>query len=633
MGFLGHGTGKKLEKLGWKAAQMYLGMGMPGMPGGGDAAAAAGGGNGNILSSLGGGTGGQAGGSQVGGSQTGSILGGLTGGGGGGGGVTSTIHPQGTGIGITGTPLANAYGYEDPSAISSMLGSGGQGPASQVGAGQQSLPGNLIGPGDRGWVGGQGGGSQKSTLGEIGSSLLDMGKDYVGGPDRVTGSDPTWQERLEGGFSAISPGFREHLKTKSDIESQGISTELNKAKLQEIREGNIEIGEDTLFPGLKGSAREQGLKHVQSLGYGTTDPQTGKTTYKKKNLQKLYKEFKENPDLQKRLFTEQGKVFEQDLNNLNSAEITAKRELAKKTLMTNGTDIKALAKHGVNVEDLIQNEINNIDRGGTQFPEKQAFAEQKKLIEKNIAGNNARLEEIKNKLVSPYQQSQIELNKAKVIEALSGGGFESTPTIESIARAEHGKAYRLLTQEQQNSVIERKFREEPQKIKMTMDLRKEFGSLGVIKDFGQVRGKFELMDSILTRYKAGDAEGNIALDQALITSFNKITDPQSVVRESEYARTPENLSFIEMLRGKYQKILEGGAGLTDEARQELVETSKVMRNSYFDLATEKANLYSTIAEKTGIDPSLVVTIPKELDKGSMGKAAEAEAEANSILGF
>ena len=418
MGFLGHGTGKKLEKLGWKAAQMYLGMGMPGMPGGGDAAAAAGGGgNGNILSSLGGGTGGQAGGSQVGGSQTGSILGGLTGGGGGGGGVTSTIHPEGTGIGITGTPLANAYGYEDPSAISSMLGSGGQGPASQVGAGQQPLPGNLIGPGDRGWVGGQGGGSQKSTLGEIGSSLLDMGKDYVGGPDRVTGSDPTWQERLEGGFSAISPGFREHLKTKSDIESQGISTELNKAQLQEIREGNIEIGEDTLFPGLKGSAKDGALKHVQSLGFGTTDPQTGKTTFKKKNLQKLYKEFKENPDLQKRLFTEQGKVFEQDLNNLNSAEITAKRELAKKTLLTNGTDIKALAKHGVNVEDLIQNEINNIDRGGTQFPEKQAFAEQKKLIEKNIAGNNARLEEIKNKLVSPYQQSQIELNEMKTFKA------------------------------------------------------------------------------------------------------------------------------------------------------------------------------------------------------------------------
>ena len=434
MGFLGHGTGKKLEKLGWKAAQMYLGMGMPGMPGGGDAAAAAGGGNGNILSSLGGGTGGQAGG-QVGGSQTGGILGGLTGGGGGGGGVTSTIHPEGTGIGITGTPLANAYGYEDPSAISSMLGSGGQGPASQVGAGQQSLPGNLIGPGDRGWVGGQGGGSQKSTLGEIGSSLLDMGKDYVGGPDRVTGSDPTWQERLEGGFSAISPGFREHLKTKSDIESQGISTELNKAKLQEIREGNIEIGEDTLFPGLKGSAREQGLKHVQSLGYGTTDPQTGKTTYKKKNLQKLYKEFKENPDLQKRLFTEQGKVFEQDLNNLNSAEITAKRELAKKTLMTNGTDIKALAKHGVNVEDLIQNEINNIDRGGTQFPEKQAFAEMKKKMEENIAGNNARLEEIKNKLISPLDRQKIAASKAAE-EASKAKGAKDRAEIERMKNSD-----------------------------------------------------------------------------------------------------------------------------------------------------------------------------------------------------
>ena len=436
MGFLGHGTGKKLEKLGWKAAQMYLGMGMPGMPGGGDAAAAAGGGgNGNILSSLGGGTGGQAGGSQVGGSQTGSILGGLTGGGGGGGGVTSTIHPEGTGIGITGTPLANAYGYEDPSAISSMLGSGGQGPASQVGAGQQSLPGNLIGPGDRGWVGGQGGGSQKSTLGEIGSSLLDMGKDYVGGPDRVTGSDPTWQERLEGGFSAISPGFREHLKTKSDIESQGISTELNKAQLQEIREGNIEIGEDTLFPGLKGSAKDGALKHVQSLGFGTTDPQTGKTTFKKKNLQKLYKEFKENPDLQKRLFTEQGKVFKQDLNNLNSAEITAKRELAKKTLMTNGTDIKALTKLGVNVEDLIQNEIDNIDRGGTQFPEKQAFAEMKKKMEENIAGNDARLLEIKNKLVSPLDRQKIAASKAAE-EASKAKGAKDIAEIERMKNSD-----------------------------------------------------------------------------------------------------------------------------------------------------------------------------------------------------
>ena len=435
MGFLGHGTGKKLEKLGWKAAQMYLGMGMPGMPGGGDAAAAAGGGgNGNILSSLGGGTGGQAGGSQVGGSQTGSILGGLTGGGGGGGGVTSTPHPQGTGtgIGITGTPLANAYGYEDPSAISSMLGSGGQGPASQVGAGQQSLPGNLIGPGDRGWVGGQGGGSQKSTLGEIGSSLLDMGKDYVGGPDRVTGSDPTWQERLEGGFSAISPGFREHLKTKSDIESQGISTELNKAKLQEIREGNIEIGEDTLFPGLKGSAKDGALKHVQSLGFGTTDPQTGKTTFKKKNLQKLYKEFKENPDLQKRLFTEQGKVFKQDLDKLNGAENKAIENLAMKNLKASGIKPEALKDVS---NDLIKAEIEKIKADPTQFPEAETFAAQRKILEQSIRGNEARLKEIENKLISPLDRQKIAASKAAE-EASKAKGAKDRAEIERMKNSD-----------------------------------------------------------------------------------------------------------------------------------------------------------------------------------------------------
>lgn len=56
--------------------------------------------------------------------------------------------------------------------------------------------------------------------------------------------------------------------------------------------------------------------------------------------------------------------------------------------------------------------------------------------------------------------------------------------------------------------------------------------------------------------------------QAIITSFNKILDPTSVVRESEYDRTAQGQSLLNQLQGKYDNIVSGGAGVTIDTLRE-----------------------------------------------------------------
>lgn len=68
---------------------------------------------------------------------------------------------------------------------------------------------------------------------------------------------------------------------------------------------------------------------------------------------------------------------------------------------------------------------------------------------------------------------------------------------------------------------------------------------------------------IKSSYASIKSGGNRSLNtQAIITSFNKILDPTSVVRESEYDRTAAGQSLLAQLQGKYDNIVSGGAGVT-----------------------------------------------------------------------
>lgn len=87
-----------------------------------------------------------------------------------------------------------------------------------------------------------------------------------------------------------------------------------------------------------------------------------------------------------------------------------------------------------------------------------------------------------------------------------------------------------------------------------------------------------------------DKKGMNFTDQVLISNFNKLTDPSSVVRESEYARSSAGLSLIESVRAKFQSISAGGV-LTPAARKELFDVATTLNDSYTEMFNQKSQQY------------------------------------------
>lgn len=143
------------------------------------------------------------------------------------------------------------------------------------------------------------------------------------------------------------------------------------------------------------------------------------------------------------------------------------------------------------------------------------------------------------------------------------------------------------------------------------DLRKEFINRPEVTDYVTVATNVKSMDSLLQEaLKTGDSRNLVAIDQGLITMYNKLTDPTSVVRESEYGRTPQNLPMVNRIYGAIQKVTQGGAGLTNEDREALVLGAKIIANHRGAAFQERRDSYTNQALDAGIDPFRVTgTIP------------------------
>ena len=139
------------------------------------------------------------------------------------------------------------------------------------------------------------------------------------------------------------------------------------------------------------------------------------------------------------------------------------------------------------------------------------------------------------------------------------------------------------------------------------DLRQEFLNRPEVKEYVTINTQVKSMDSLLKSALSGNVNNKISLDQALITMFNKLTDPTSVVRESEYARTPENIPFVNRIPGAIAKLQEGGAGLTDKDREALVWGAKVIADERGKTFNETYTGYEDLAETMAKVPKTMVT--------------------------
>ena len=139
-------------------------------------------------------------------------------------------------------------------------------------------------------------------------------------------------------------------------------------------------------------------------------------------------------------------------------------------------------------------------------------------------------------------------------------------------------------------------------------LRGELNQNQYIKRFREMNSAATGIDSILRdTISRPDLKSKNVGDQALITLYNKILDPLSVVRESEYARTPEGQALMNRIQGFVEKVQSGGSGLTDQDRIEISRAAKVLINNGGQLYNDQLNQYRDLVSSYGIEnPEMVL---------------------------
>jgi hypothetical protein len=120
-------------------------------------------------------------------------------------------------------------------------------------------------------------------------------------------------------------------------------------------------------------------------------------------------------------------------------------------------------------------------------------------------------------------------------------------------------------------------------LKFVQDLRKEITGNSFISEGRAVDTRFRSIEAALKSIEVAEESGDTTqknfADQAMINLFNKITDPTSVVRESEFARSAAGLSLMQRFEATFRKVQEGGV-LEPDARRELRDAAKVIADEY-----------------------------------------------------
>lgn len=130
-------------------------------------------------------------------------------------------------------------------------------------------------------------------------------------------------------------------------------------------------------------------------------------------------------------------------------------------------------------------------------------------------------------------------------------------------------------------------------------LRGEFEARPDVKRFATVRTAREQIRSLV------NAPNTTAQDDiAMIFSFMRALDPNSVVREGEFATAQNSAGVPEQVRNYFNRALNGER-LSPEQRRSFGQTVDTLYQQERDLYNQKAIQYRDLATRQGIDPDVV----------------------------
>ena len=119
----------------------------------------------------------------------------------------------------------------------------------------------------------------------------------------------------------------------------------------------------------------------------------------------------------------------------------------------------------------------------------------------------------------------------------------------------------------------------------------------------EVRHQASLMDAGMAEARKGNLNAG---SQAVLVTFQKILDPTSVVRESEYARSPQGLSIIQRMEGFLPRLMQGGPGVPLPELEKFAQLARIFATNA-EKAAERASLPILMqADDLGIDRSRII---------------------------
>lgn len=98
-----------------------------------------------------------------------------------------------------------------------------------------------------------------------------------------------------------------------------------------------------------------------------------------------------------------------------------------------------------------------------------------------------------------------------------------------------------------------------------------------------------------------------APSQAMLVTYQKLLDPTSVVRESEYARSGDGQALVQRIEGMYDKLTRGGAGVTVQDLSQFHSLSQELLKNYQAEQLDLAARIQTQANNYGLNIENILT--------------------------
>ena len=146
--------------------------------------------------------------------------------------------------------------------------------------------------------------------------------------------------------------------------------------------------------------------------------------------------------------------------------------------------------------------------------------------------------------------------------------------------------------------------------KFKNQLRGDFASIPAVKTFPEAQRAYASMRSSAEKANAGGATPGI-YDTSLVFGFFKAIDPNSTVREGEFASVAASMGLPAQIVTQMQRLDSGGF-LTPEARNALVEIAGQRVDQQRQDVSDEYNNYSDVIKTYGFKPEEIISMPRIL---------------------